>query len=43
MIGRGSLLRAFDAEWEKNTKGMNPSWLGMVVILIILAIWLLIR
>lgn len=36
-------FQAFDSEWDKNTKGMNPSWKGIVAILIVLAIWLVIR
>ena len=37
------LSLAFDSEWDKNTKGLNPSWRGIVVIIIVIAIWLVIR
>ncbi len=37
------MVTMFDSEWDKNTKGMNPTWKGIVAILIVLAIWLVIR
>ena len=38
-----TVVNDFDAEWDKQTKGLNPTWKGMVVVLIVIAIWLVIR
>ena len=38
-----AMVNMFESEWNKNTKGMNPSGKGILVVLVVVILWVIIR
>jgi hypothetical protein len=37
------LVNMFESEWNKNTKGMNPSTKGIVVVIVVVILWIIVQ
>jgi hypothetical protein len=37
------LVNMFESEWNKNTKGMNPSTKGIVVVIVVVILWVIVQ
>ena len=37
------MVNMFESEWNKNTKGMNPSTKGIVVVIVVVILWIIVQ